>query len=173
MPQEHPCMPTGEPDGRRVDNRASAYPPAAQRGTQGVRQRYVIPLPSGTPLLRDSHRDRGRRADLRAATHQAAHYALTIERAAPPHLTHAHIVCWLIPPDRRRRNPARWRSAATAAVAGLTDAGVLAPGAEVDVAMSQPADVLPGADHPSVHIPGAGQQRTVIAGGRLLLVIHP
>lgn len=173
--REGPYVPAESPAGGCGNLSRSARPTGPQRAVHGVRRRYVIPLPVSTSLLRVGRQSRDHYADLREEVRHAADYALWVERAAPPEVHQAHVTLWIVPPDRRRRKPARWSPSALPAVEGLMDAGVLAPAATTTTDVRLTTAEIPGSgDHPTLHIPGVGHWPAVIpAGGQLLIVARP
>lgn len=85
---------------------------------------WAITLQPGTQLLNANqrlhyHTQAARTAWLREQTGWLAR-----QQQIPP-ISRARIVCELLPPDNRRRDPANWAPTAKAMTDGLVDAGVL------------------------------------------------
>jgi crossover junction endodeoxyribonuclease RusA len=88
-----------------------------------VHRSWRIDLPCG-PLLTSNQR-LGHYAKARI-TRQLRGEATILARAAKiPALEKVQVWAWVIPPDRRKRDPANWYPSVKAAIDGIRDAGVI------------------------------------------------
>lgn len=85
---------------------------------------WAITLAPGTQLLNANQRLHYHAQAARAAWLREQAGWLARQQQIPP-ISRARIVCELLAPDNRRRDPANWAPTAKAMVDGLVDAGVL------------------------------------------------
>jgi crossover junction endodeoxyribonuclease RusA len=84
---------------------------------------WRIDLPCG-PLLTSNQRLH-HQAKARMTRHLRVEAKLLTLAAKIPRLERVHVYAYVIPPDRRKRDPANWYPSVKAAIDGITDAGVI------------------------------------------------
>jgi hypothetical protein len=122
-----------------------------------IARSWRIDLPCGPLLTSNQRLHHMAKADL---TKDLRGYAATLAKAAHiPLLERVHVYAYVIPPDRRKRDPANWYPSVKAAIDGIRDAGVIP---DDDAAHLVGPDMRLGVPLPCGHQPSRVHLRLLI-----------